>query len=85
MNGDTYYRVRTHNTTYTLRCGMHAVAPFQQALVITAEAAGRNTMTLLNADVPKVGWSMHGKDCYGKVVTTPVVSVRKITLEEYAA
>lgn len=85
----TYYSVQTANTTYHLRHieqGMNYVPSFGHPRNVIDAFGGRiGFFTLDSTERPRVGFPMTGHDATGRIRTSPVRSVRRISFREFAA
>lgn len=86
----TYYEVKTANSTYVIRHddrrtgGLEDFRPDRLPSVTDVWGRGR-FFTLAAPGRPQVGRPMIGTDATGRIITSPVQSVRRIGFREFAA
>jgi hypothetical protein len=81
-----YYEVRTANTTYHLRADAGRIHHdgIRRGAETDAWGGRFQFFTLAGTEMPRVGEPMRGQNATGRIQTSPVQSIRRIGLREFA-
>ena len=81
----TYHEVRTANTTYTVRRTTDRYISGEERTEQTFFGGRPGIFTVKGSELPRRGCPVFGTTATGRVQTSPVVSVRRISFKAFAA